>query len=100
MSSYIGIVFCDNNACLENNFNEICNEPILFILVINKGGKIDIKIWELQKLSKRQYINYCRKNKRTTLYQWKGWFYFRRIDSILRHYRHIQTTGITIWHRY
>ena len=40
MSSYIGIVFCDNNACLENNFNEICNEPIL---AMNKDGKIDIK---------------------------------------------------------
>lgn len=55
MSSYIGIVFCDNNACLENNFNEICNEPILFILVINKGGKIDIKYtnWKIDGLSER-----------------------------------------------
>ena len=55
MSSYIGIVFCDNNAYLENNFNEICNEPILFILVINKGGKIDIKYtnWKIDGLSER-----------------------------------------------
>ena len=43
MSSYIGIVFCDNNAYLENNFNEICNEPLFSILVISKGDKVDIK---------------------------------------------------------
>ena len=58
MSSYIGIVFCDNNACLENNFNEICNEPLFSILVINKGDKVDIKYanWKIDGLSERQNI--------------------------------------------
>jgi len=39
----------------KNNFNEICNEPIFFILVINKGGKIDIKYanWKIDGLSER-----------------------------------------------
>ncbi|ERJ28830.1 hypothetical protein UNSW2_1808 [Campylobacter concisus UNSW2] len=28
---------------MENNFNEICNEPLFSILVISKGDKVDIK---------------------------------------------------------
>ena len=55
MSSYIGIVLCDNNAYLENNFDKICNKPLFSILVINKGDKVDIKYanWKIDGLSER-----------------------------------------------
>lgn len=57
-AQYFDFIFCDNNAYLENNFNEICNEPLFSILVINKGDKVDIKYanWKIDGLSERQNI--------------------------------------------
>ena len=57
-AQYFDFIFCDNNAYLENNFNEICNESLFSILVINKGDKVDIKYtnWKIDGLSERQNI--------------------------------------------
>ena len=57
-AQYFDFIFCDNNAYLENNFNEICKEPLFSILVMNKDGKIDIKYanWKIDGLSERQNI--------------------------------------------
>ena len=47
-----------DNAYLENNFNEICNEPLFSTLVINKDSKIDIKYanWKIDGLRERKNI--------------------------------------------
>ena len=57
-AQYFDFIFCDNNAYLENNFNEICKEPLFYILAMNKDGKIDIKYanQKIDGLSERQNI--------------------------------------------